>query len=171
MLCQNCKKNEATTHIKRVLNGEATQSHLCSACAQSLGYNNLFDDFSLNLPGLFSGFFDDTAFALGESRLDRCEVCGSSFDDIIREGTVGCANCYEKFYSKLLPSIQRIHGKVKHAGKVPSVKVEAPKPAEEAKVTDPVKELEEEMEKAVKEQNFERAAIIRDQIKELKGDK
>ena len=53
MLCQNCKKNEATMHIKRVINGEATESHLCHNCAQSMNVGGFFDDFSLNLPGFF----------------------------------------------------------------------------------------------------------------------
>lgn len=169
MLCQNCKKNEATTHIKRVINGEATQSHLCSACAQSLGYNNFFDDFSFNLPSLFSGFFEDSMLALGENRLERCEMCGSSFDDIIKSGNVGCANCYEKFYSKLLPSIQRIHGRVKHAGSAPEATADVVVPKEkttEEKITD----MQKEMSKAIEEQNFERAAVLRDEIKKLKGE-
>ena len=57
MLCQYCKKNEATTHIKRVINGEATESHLCHRCAETAGVGDFFDDFSLNLPGFFSSFF------------------------------------------------------------------------------------------------------------------
>ncbi len=169
MLCQNCKKNEATTHIKRVLNGEATESHLCSACAQNSGMVSFFDDFSLNMPDIFSHIFGDSAFALGESRLDRCEKCGYCFDDIIKSGCVGCADCYEKFYSKLLPSIQRIHGKAKHSGKVPhrtKEKIIAKEKTAEEKIED----LQKDMQKAIEEQNFEQAAIIRDEIKKLKGE-
>ncbi len=169
MLCQNCKKKEATTHIKRVINGEATQSHLCSACAQSLGYNNFFDDFSFNLPSLFSGFFEDSMLSLTESRLDRCEVCSCSFDDIIKSGNVGCANCYEKFYSKLLPSIQRIHGKVKHAGSIPKNTAEPIVPKEKT-AEEKIADLQKEMTKAIETENFERAAILRDEIKKLKGE-
>ncbi len=173
MLCQNCKKNEATTHIKRVVNGEATESHLCHSCAQSLGFDDFFDDFSLNMPGLFSSFFGDSMFSLGESKRDRCEKCGSSFDDIIKSGRVGCSECYEKFYQKLLPSIQRIHGKAKHAGKVPFVseKVEAEKEAPKEKTAEEkIGNLKVQMEKAIAEQNFEQAAVLRDEIKKLKGE-
>lgn len=169
MLCQNCKKNEATTHIKRVINGEATQSHLCTSCAQNLGYNNFFDEFSFNLPSFFSGFFEDNLLPLGESRLDRCEKCGCSFDDIIKSGNVGCANCYDKFYSRLLPSIQRIHGKVKHAGSVPE-NIPEPTVPKEKTPEEKIADLENEMTKAVEEQNFERAAILRDEIKRMKGE-
>lgn len=170
MLCQNCNKNEATTHIKRVVNGEATESHYCHSCAQSLGVGNFFDDFSLNLPGIFSSFFGESTFALGERQKQRCETCGCSFDDIVKTGKVGCSACYEKFYKKLLPSVQRIHGKSTHQGKVPAhtvPEVTAKEKTAEEKILD----LQAEMQKAIEEQNFEKAAILRDEIKALKGDK
>lgn len=167
MLCQNCKKREATTHIKRIVNGEATESHFCTECAHSLGYDGLFNNFSLSIPNFFSGFFGDSPFALTSSRGERCEKCGSSFDDIIKTGMVGCAGCYEKFFDRLLPSIQRIHGKSKHAGKRPTVCVkEQPK-----KVKTPqeiIAQKEAEMQKAVESQNFEQAAVLRDEIKKLR---
>lgn len=169
MLCQNCKKNEANTHIKRVINGEATQHHLCPSCAQSLGYDNFFSDFSFNLPSLFSSFFDDRNLLLSENKAERCEVCGYSFEDIIKSGNVGCSNCYSKFYSKLQPSLQRIHGKVKHSGKVPPI---SEKPIEIKTETkeDKISALEKEMAKSIESQNFERAAAIRDELKILKGE-
>ena len=170
MLCQNCKKNEANTHIKRVINGEATQKHLCSSCAQSLGYDNFFSDFSFNLPSLFSSFFDDRSLLLSENKTERCEICGCSFEDIIKSGNVGCSNCYAKFYTKLQPSLQRIHGKVKHSGKVPSGSAKPIEIKTETK-EDKITSLEKEMAKAIETQNFERAAAIRDELKELKGEK
>lgn len=173
MLCQNCKKNEATTHIKRVVNGEATENHLCHNCAQTLGFDDFFDDFSLNMPGLFSSFFGDSMFALGESRLDRCKKCGCCFDDIIKSGKVGCADCYTKFYQKLLPSIQRIHGKAVHAGKTPVLHetIDTKKEiAKEKTNEEKISELNTQMKKAIEEQNFEQAAVLRDEIKKLKGE-
>lgn len=173
MLCQNCKKNEATTHIKRVVNGEATENHLCHSCAQTLGFDDFFDDFSLNMPSIFSSFFGDSMFALGESKLDRCEKCGCCFDDIIKSGKVGCADCYSKFYQKLLPSIQRIHGKAKHAGKIPlrheTVNTES-QAVKEKTTEEKIEELDSQMQKAISEQNFEQAAVLRDEIKKLKGE-
>ncbi len=169
MLCQNCKKSEATTHIKRVLNGEATESHLCSSCAQNLGMGSFFDDFSLNMPDIFSHIFGDSAFAIEGSRLDRCEKCGCCFDDIIKSGAVGCADCYEKFFNKLQPSIQRIHGKAKHAGKTPKNTKEKTV-IKEKTPEEKIAELQTLMKKAIEEQNFEQAAILRDEIKKMKGE-
>lgn len=169
MLCQNCKKNEATTHIKRVFAGETTQNHLCRECAANLGFDDIFDDFSFSVPSIFSSLFDDAIFSLGDSRMARCEKCGSSFDDIIKSGKVGCADCYRKFNKELLPSIQRIHGKVKHSGGIPEIALDPITP-KELTAEEKLQQLEDELNKAVAEQNFEQAAIIRDKIKELKGE-
>lgn len=167
MLCQNCSKREATTHIKRIVNGEAAETHLCPECAHALGYDEMFDHFSLSIPDFFSGFFGDNPFALSSSKAERCEKCGSSFDDIIKTGMVGCADCYEKFFDKLLPSVQRIHGKAKHQGKRPTI-VASPAQVKEKTKEDIIAEKEAEMQKAVESQNFEQAAIIRDEIKKLR---
>ena len=53
MLCQNCGKNEATTHIKQVINGDTAERHLCSECAEHLGYGDAFSGFGFDVAGLF----------------------------------------------------------------------------------------------------------------------
>lgn len=179
MLCQNCEKNEATTHIKQIINGKMTQTHLCSDCAKHLGYGDMFSDFSLNLSEFFGNFFGDTLPSAGQSVAGRCPKCSFTFNDIVREGKVGCAQCYETFYDKLLPSLQRIHGKIRHSGKVSRgiTKIEsAPEAVEEQPVKETVKtvsekieELQAQMQQAVAEQNFELAAKIRDEIKAMEG--
>ena len=57
MLCQNCGKYEATTHIKRIVNGEATEAHLCSDCARALGYDSVFPDFGFNFSDMLGSIF------------------------------------------------------------------------------------------------------------------
>ena len=176
MLCQNCNQNEATTHIKRVVNGEAEEHHLCAECAKKLGYDHFLDDFSLSIPNFFSSFFHDTMPALKGAGAAHCETCGSSFEDIVRSGMVGCADCYDKFFDRLLPSIQRIHGRARHAGKtphytvVPDEKGEQAPPEKTQTAEQQIAALQQEMQKAIDSQNFEQAAVLRDKIKELKGD-
>lgn len=166
MLCQNCGKKDATTHIKRIVNGERTEMYLCPNCADSMGYGDLFSDFGLfNMGNMFSNFLSDFPLAIGSnSKTVRCEKCGSSFDDIVRDGTIGCSNCYKIFYERLLPSIQRIHGKSKHIGKV-GISM-----GEDAQRINKVEVLKKDLEKAVEEQNYEQAAILRDQIKEVESE-
>ena len=172
MLCQNCSKTRATTHIKRIINGETTEQHLCAACAKRLGLDDFFDDFSLSIPNIFAGFFGDTAPLLSGRQTERCPSCGSSFEEIVRTGMVGCADCYKTFYDRLLPSIQRIHGRARHAGKRPPQAVlteqnETAAPQEPTR-EDQIAALEEQMRQAVESQNFEQAAVLRDNIKALR---
>lgn len=164
MLCQNCGKNEATTHIKQIINGDMAESHLCSECASHLGYSDVFSGFGLNLSELFGGLLGDTLPSISASSAPRCPRCGTSFNDIVREGKVGCAECYRAFYDKLLPSIQRIHGKIKHSGKTSqSVPAEVKVETKEEKI----EKLRQQMNEAVAKQEFEQAAKIRDDIKAL----
>lgn len=162
MVCQNCGLNEATTHIKRVINGEMAETHLCPGCAAGLGYGDFFSGFGLNLGEIFSGLIGSSSPPLhGEVPVKRCRRCGCSFEDIAREGKVGCADCYRTFYDTLLPSLQRIHGRIHHNGKV------AAEQGEDNAKPRQLEKLKDELREAVNEQNFELAATLRDQIKEL----
>ena len=99
-------------------------------------------------------------FGASKSR-KRCQCCGSSFEDIAKTGKVGCAECYDVFYEELLPSIQRIHGRTAHTGKL------AHAAGTEVKVRNEIAKYRSELEKAIKAQEFEKAAELRDKIKEL----
>ncbi len=166
MLCQNCGKNEATTHIKQIINGDMAESHLCHDCAAHLGYSDMFSGFGLNLSELFGGLLGDMTHTLSAGKSPRCQKCGTSFDEIVHSGRVGCADCYRTFYDRLLPSIQRIHGKIKHSGKVSNTAPVEPK-AETRE--EKIEKLKAAMNEAVAKQDFENAAKIRDEIKALEG--
>lgn len=173
MLCQNCGKREATTHIKRVVNGETSESHLCAECAASLGYSDVFSGFGLSFGDLLGGFLGETA--VPQSQLEtgnRCRKCGSSWNDIVRAGKVGCADCYRTFYDRLQPTLQRIHGRIRHTGKASGsagtyapVQEKTPQELREEKI----EALRKKMNDAVAEQDFEQAAKLRDEIRALES--
>ncbi len=163
MLCQNCGKYEATTHVKRIVNGESAEAHLCSDCAKALGYNDVFGGFGNTFGEMLGSFFGEPQVSAISSRTIRCEKCGNTFNDIVNSGKIGCADCYVTFYDKLLPSLQRIHGKTRHEGKNPTIIK-----AEVTNSTNLLEELEEQLRIAIDEQNFEKAAQLRDKINELK---
>lgn len=169
MRCSHCNNNEANTHIRRIVNGKKEEMYLCEECARALG---VMEDFTFE-PFSFDSFFGNLLGA-GASALnslagvDRCGYCGSSINDIISSGKVGCANCYDKFADKLMPSIERIHGRAKHIGK--SISYTEEPETQEKKSEDKLTELKKELKDAVKEQRFEDAAVLRDRIKELTGE-
>lgn len=157
MICQNCNKNEANMHMKRIINGRAAEVHLCSDCARSLGYGEAFSGFSLGLGELF-GELVAKGEGSGEKAL-RCPGCGKSFDEIASDGKMGCAECYSAFYDKLLPSLRRIHGKATYVGNKPRV--------DEGASRKRIENLKNELALAIETQNFELAAQLRDEINEL----
>lgn len=166
MKCQKCKIKNATTQVKRIINGEYEEYMLCADCAHEMGFDNVFDS---AMPDMFGGLIKSifgTALP-ARSQATRCPSCSSTFGDITNTGKVGCAKCYEVFFSELLPSIRRIHGNTAHCGKSPESPAIAEKSAEEKNETVTVEALKAELEKAIKEQNFEYAAELRDRIKEM----
>ncbi len=167
MLCQMCGQHPATTHIKTIVNGKLTQAHLCADCAKKQGYGNLFADWGSGFGSLLSGFMGSAAPA---RQVTRCPGCGASFEDITRSGKIGCAECYHTFRGQLLPIIQRIHGTAQHKGKVPgssALRVTDPNNKIVAVEETPLEEKKRLLKQAIEVQDFERAAVLRDEIKEL----
>ncbi len=172
MLCQNCGKRDATTHIKRIVNGETTESHLCSECANQLGYNDMFSGFNFNLGDFFGGFLGDGFGGSGAlTAVKRCGKCGSSFNDIVKEGKLGCADCYRTFFDKLQPILQRIHGKVQYSGKSATPPKDKIKPKDEqSEKKAKIAALRSLIAEAVKKEDYEQAAKLRDEIKALESE-
>ena len=162
MKCQKCNVNNATTHIKTVLNGELKEYDLCSECAQKMGYTSLFGGMESDFSNFLGSFFGNVLPA--RTQATRCEFCGSSYSEIAKSGHVGCAKCYEIFADQLYPSINRIHGNTTHCGKNSNQKLKS-EPTKEEKII----KLKSELEKAIAEQNFEYAAELRDKIKEMEA--
>lgn len=164
MLCRNCSKKEATTHIRSIIAGETVETLLCAECAAALGYTNVFPLFGASLGDLvFNSLRNATAVSALSSKVLRCERCGCSFEDIANSGAPGCPECYRVFYDKLLPSIQRIHGKAGYIGKV------AGGAGEDVKLAHRKALLKELLNRAIDDGNFERAAQLRDEIRELEA--
>lgn len=167
MKCQKCGSNNANTHIKTIVNGEFKEYDLCSECAKQMGYTNVFGDIENEFSNFLGSFFGNVLPA--RTQATRCEFCGSSYSDIAKSGHVGCANCYDIFGEQLLPSIRRIHGNTAHCGKNSGkADRQSSKPQEETK-EQKIKRLKAELDTAIKEQNFEHAAELRDKIKEMEG--
>lgn len=160
MLCQQCGKHPATTHMKRTINGQTSELHLCSECAAAQGLNQFLPGFGLNFGDFFGSLFAEPA-ARAMADTVRCEGCGHSFSELAEAGRAGCPQCYETFYDRLLPSIQRIHGKTRHTGKVAAGGGEAVKKENE------LDRLRHELDTCIANQQYERCAELRDQIAAL----
>jgi protein arginine kinase activator len=92
----------------------------------------------------------------------RCENCGLTFADFRRLGHLGCSECYSQFESLLEPLIKRIHSSDVHTGKTP-VRGGA------AKLRYELEEARRQLREAIGTEAYEKAAELRDRIKELES--
>lgn len=158
MLCENCKKKEATVFYEENINGRKKSYRLCADCAAEKGVS--IPDFGREMLGfgseLFGGILNAaSAFPRAMSlrgrapeREKRCPVCGSTLADITRNGRLGCGECYSVFGGMPLPKAK---------------KQAEPASPEAAENEDNMRaRLEDELRKAVAAENFEEAARIRD---------
>ena len=166
MLCERCGKREATTHLRESINGAAREIHLCGECAHEMGYDHMFMNFNpfeemaMDMQGILGGLFSQSLPAHSVEEGHKCSFCGTTFEELARTAKAGCANCYHEFYRELLPSIERIHGKTRHVGKIPGTA------GRELKLRREIESLKKQLGEAVAAQEFEKAAQLRDQIKE-----
>lgn len=158
MLCQHCNKNQANTFISHTINGQTSEFYLCSECAAALS------DTGMSLLG-FNFAFPKTAQQLSKA----CPACGATIEYISETGRLGCAECYSFFEKELTPAIERIHGRVFHTPQ----RMNPPKAAaktEQKKEKTPLEKLRGELKVAIEAEEFEKAAALRDQIRDLEGE-
>ena len=188
MLCDNCKKREANVRYTENINGVRRELNLCEECSLRLGiadkmnFNIDMDFPSFNIQNLFGGIFEDLAnltepqfMPLIEQVKDiRCKNCGMSFEDITENGRLGCPECYETFETRLDPILKRIQGANRHTGRIGKINqnknTDKKQNNTENTKTENTKiaKLEEELKQAVKEERYEDAAKIRDEINKNK---
>lgn len=174
MLCQKCKKNNATIHYRENINGKVTEYSLCADCAAELErdgvikienpFSNFMRDDIFDFASVLPSFFTSLNHALGSGETKRCPVCGSTFNDIARTGHIGCPQCYETFADELAATVNQLHGTSKPQGRIP--KRFGEKQNREAEINS----LKEEQKKAIEAQEFEKAAELRDKIKALEAE-
>lgn len=164
MLCDGCGKKEATVHLTEIVNEKITKLHLCEACAKDKGAE-MEEHFGLS--DLLAGLADLGAHVEPEvMAMIKCSSCGFTYQDFKKVGRFGCSECYEAFKKQLDPLLKRIHGSNRHVGKVP---LTAGKAVKETTALQSIKELKAQLEKAVQAEEFEKAAKLRDKIRELEG--
>lgn len=163
MLCERCKKREATVHISSTVNGVKTEQRLCAECAEK---EKAYSLFSFGADNLFSGFFGDSVFAAPSvSEQKKCSLCGMTRRELAKTGRPGCASCYEVFAPELENIIRGIHGNVEYNGALPG------RHSENAEKRKKIEALKKEQQAAIAEQNYERAAELRDEIRAMEEGK
>jgi len=168
MICEKCKKNEATIHLSEVIKDMKSEVHLCEECAREVGLNTKISNFSLSLPEMLTFLNPDEAADYSDSR--RCATCGSDFINYKREGRLGCPECYNNLAEYLEPVLAGFHGGKRHIGKFPVFNDETVNTGRIVKEKGPsenIEDLQAQLDLAVIEERYEEAADLRDRIREI----
>ena len=163
MLCTICKEKPATVHLTQIVGDKKQKLDLCEDCAKTKGIN---DPTSFGLADL------DLVLGLGASQqLEqaaggvelKCPRCGFTQADFKKSGRLGCPECYKTFADGLAGLLKTMHKGTRHTGKAP----EALRATREN--ADKLKTLQTKLARAIKDENYEQAALLRDEIKQLTG--
>lgn len=164
MMCQECGKKPATLHFTKIINGEKTEFHICETCAREKGELIPGTSGGFSIHNLLSGLLDfepSQAASSGKAQQLRCDNCGLTYSQFSKLGRFGCSRCYESFSQRLDPLFKRVHGNTVHTGKVPRRSGRMIQHKRE------IDRLKREMLSRIEREEFEMAAEIRDQIKDL----
>lgn len=191
MLCQNCGKSEVNFRYTQIVNGIKKEMALCDTCARELGLESMDFSMPINFSSFFGDFFHETESLLpsfARTNLLECNHCGMTFDNFVNSGEFGCGDCYIIFEDKISPVLKKLHGANTHVGreyreaideltdnknrfetkqKTKKENEQSHEKKEEIKKEKQLEKLQKDLQKAIKEERYEDAAKIRDEIKKL----
>lgn len=166
MKCENCGKNEVTFVYRSNVNGKVTEGHLCSECAEKLGYTQrlaaqhqrMMDSF-FGDSSLFGGFLGGDFFAPARQLLGGGDsLFGEGlFDDFFDQMPALTAAPREKSEQEAAPEAERKDALVDQAEQSRFARLRQ------------LNALRLEQKKAIHQEKFERAAELRDQIRALEN--
>jgi protein arginine kinase activator len=166
MNCQVCQKNDATVHITELPlpfdpSGETTVSdkHICVHCAQELDLPHL-QVMTKDTMDIWK-LLQLTAKRPRPNTKLSCPDCGMTLEEFRRKGRLGCPNDYEVFRTHLDALLQRMHNATEHTGRIPGVN------ESELERRQQISTLRERLEVAIREEAYEAAAELRDELKTL----
>ncbi len=186
MKCDTCDQ-EATVHEVVRKGGKTVERHLCEQCARKHGIavqhmpiNELIQKYVLQQQAGGGAPGAEVAPAVAAK---TCPSCGLAYGEFRQSGLLGCTDCYASFAAALDPLLERAHeGGTRHVGKVPKRLAESASggvggrrpgaapvdvlggPNER---TERLKVLNKQLDEAVRAEQYERAAAIRDEIRRL----
>lgn len=188
MICQNCLKNAATVHVTEIatpvsappeagLEGSkapeeaspvVSEQHLCEVCAQTLDLPHA--------PALQKAQLDIWKLLQITAKQTRrkggptCPGCGLQLEEFRRKGRLGCPQCYEAFAAHLGEVLERVHGARQHVGRLPgtdAAAAEGPLDSVALERERRLVDLRQKLETAIREEAYENAARLRDELKQL----
>jgi len=162
--CQVCGEAEATIHFKELKNEEMHEMHLCPSCAEEKGFHSIVEMEKNSLTSKLI-FMAENLSSEGSTKVGQvqCPSCGMRYSEFARAGRLGCPACYAAFDVQMRRLLRRIHGSTRHAGKSPG----RSRPISDRRIR--LQRLQDDLQRAVVAEDYERAAQLRDAIRMLEN--
>lgn len=160
MVCDVCKTNTATVYLTQIVDGNMKKINLCEACSKDKGVS---DPTGFALADLLLGL-GETQQVEQAASTEHCPVCSFTQADFKKTGRLGCSECYKTFAEGLGSLIKAMHKGTKHRGKIPA------RLFRNMMLSDRLNELRRNLEEAVSKEDYESAATIRDEIRNLESE-
>jgi protein arginine kinase activator len=162
MKCEICGERDAVIHIQQVIGKERVDLHLCEDCAVERGITSSQDRIELSISNLINGLVEVHGKRSKKSTKPQvCPRCESTWEGINKRQRMGCPDCYTTFHREIRQALRKLLGKSQHRGRLPK-RLSTYKTV----LVDMVK-LKEGLEEALKREDYEKAARLRDRIREL----
>ena len=164
MKCSHCGEREGVVSLTQIVEGDVRTLSLCAKCAEEKGIETGVGVADTPLGGFLAALGEglDPDAPLTAALETACSGCGATLREFRETGRVGCAECYRSFDAPLRELLRRLHGSTHHTGRryggVESPPAIAP-PAS-------LKELREQLRRAIETEQFELAAELRDRLRE-----
>jgi len=159
--CEHCNEREATVHYTEIEKNEKKEIHLCEECyRQKFMPVHKIANFTEILQNFLHGTFPEGASTAGAI----CPTCGISMAEFRAGGRLGCPNDYHVFGDALKPLLEKIQHDTGHVGKVPR------HAGAKLKRKNQLIRFRRDLERAVQREEYEEAAHLRDQIRQLSED-
>jgi len=155
--CDQCGQSDASIQYTEVAGGEVSKLNLCQRCAQS---NGLLDDIQGDGVDALISHLSQAEGVTQETQALECPSCQTSWEQLEESGVLGCEDCYKTFAMQLTRMLREGHDAPLHAG-----------PGRRS-ASDPsalLPELQSLLEQAVREEDYEKAAEVRDRIQQLEA--
>ena len=163
MKCEICGLRDAVIHIRQIQKASVNELHICEECAQEKGLIKE-EESEISISNLLSGLIDAKDVTGTVEAVESCPKCGMKAADFRKRGKFGCAECFTTFQRDIRSILSQMAGRTHHVGKLPrAVAVEDPGRADR-------EALAVELRDAIEKEDYEKAAVLRDKIKEIDSD-
>ncbi len=181
MLCERCKKREASVIVRELVDGVQKQHSYCLNCATELNLGS-FSEMEIPFAKLLSSLLgmvssEEENSATEEVGTLTCPSCQMTYNEFLKKSHFGCADCYVTFGPLIEKNIKKLQAHDTHIGKRPLDKRNQNKQEKIEEVENEIQEvtIEEEivllqsrLKEALEEENYEAAATYRDKIRALR---